>query len=118
MKIGTTAAMEMGMDFEQVLYGEADGASTITINRPELYNEVVAHKQLDAEVSRWCGKIVDKSPTAMALAKRSFNVHTEMIRAWSTFARQALALYYDTGESKEGANALREKRTPDFGKYL
>jgi 2-ketocyclohexanecarboxyl-CoA hydrolase len=30
---------------------------------------------------------------------------------------QALRLYYETEESREGARALREKRAPDFMKY-
>ena len=29
----------------------------------------------------------------------------------------ALKLYYDTEESREGVNALKEKRKPDFRKY-
>jgi 2-ketocyclohexanecarboxyl-CoA hydrolase len=30
----------------------------------------------------------------------------------------ALKLYYDTEESKEGVAALKEKRKPDFRKYV
>ena len=29
----------------------------------------------------------------------------------------ALKLYYDTDESREGGNALQEKRKPEFRKY-
>ena len=45
-----------------------------------LCNTVVPHDQLDAEVARWCKEIVEKSPTALAIAKRSFNASTEHIR--------------------------------------
>ena len=48
-----------------------------------LVNAVVPHDQLDAEVRKWCDEIVEKSPTAIAFAKRSFNVDTEMIRGLS-----------------------------------
>ena len=82
-----------------------------------LVNTVVPHDQLDAEVAKWCAEILQMSPTAIALAKRSFNVDTEMIRGISSFAMQALKLYYDTDESKEGGNAFREKRKPEFRKY-
>src|SRR5487761_2017643 len=82
-----------------------------------LVNAVVPHDQLDAEVAKWCAEILQMSPTAIALAKRSFNVDTDMIRGISSFAMQALKLYYDTDESKEGGKAFREKRKPEFRKY-
>ena len=31
---------------------------------------------------------------------------------------QALSLYYDTDESKEGGVAFREKRKPNFRRYI
>jgi 2-ketocyclohexanecarboxyl-CoA hydrolase len=83
-----------------------------------LVNHVVPHDELDAEVAAWCAEIVDKSPTAIAFAKRSFNIDSEMIRGISQFALQGLALYYDTAESKEGGDAFREKRKPDFAPYV
>ena len=76
------------------------------------------HDQLDAEVRKWCEEILEKSPTAIAIAKRSFNVDTEMIRGMSAMAMQALKLYYETEESAEGGNAFREKRKPEFRKYV
>jgi 2-ketocyclohexanecarboxyl-CoA hydrolase len=82
-----------------------------------LVNAVVPHAELDAEVKKWCLEILDKSPTAIALAKRSFNADTESIRGMSSLAMQALRLYYDTDESREGGNAFREKRKPDFRKF-
>ena len=45
-----------------------------------LVNAVVPPERLDEEVRRWCDEILEKSPTAIALAKKSFNVDTEMIR--------------------------------------
>lgn len=69
---------------------------------------------MDAEVDRWCEEIIAKSPTALAIAKRSFNADSENIRGISNLAFQALALYFGTEESKEGGTALREKRPADF----
>ncbi|MCP1572930.1 dihydroxynaphthoic acid synthetase [Herbaspirillum rubrisubalbicans] len=83
-----------------------------------LINAVVAPDQLDAEVKAWCDTINQMSPTAIALAKRSFNVDSENIRGIGAFAMQALAMYYETDESKEGGNAFREKRKPEFRKYV
>ena len=51
-------------------------------------------------------EIVEKSPTAIAIAKRSFNADTENIRGISSLGMQALALYYGTAESKEGGEGF------------
>jgi 2-ketocyclohexanecarboxyl-CoA hydrolase len=82
-----------------------------------LCNVVVPHEQLDAEVAKWCADILDKSPTALAIAKRSFNASTEHIRGIGALGLQALSLYYDTPESREGVKAFLEKRRPEFRKY-
>lgn len=57
---------------------------------------VVPYDELDAEVDRWCAELLERSPTALALAKRSFNADTEGIRGIS----------------------FREKRKPDFRRHF
>ena len=42
-----------------------------------LANIAVPHDELDAEVDRRCEELLERSPTALALAKRSFNAYTE-----------------------------------------
>jgi len=79
-----------------------------------LVNAVVPQDQLDAEVDLWCREILAKSPTAIAIAKRSFNADSENIRAIGSLGFEALALYYGTEESKEGVNAFLEKREARF----
>lgn len=81
-----------------------------------LVNCVVPHEDLDAEVEKWCAEIEALSPTAIAIAKKSFNQDTESIRGISGMGMQALSLFYETEESKEGVNAFLEKRKPDFRK--
>jgi 2-ketocyclohexanecarboxyl-CoA hydrolase len=81
-----------------------------------LVNEVAPDDALDALVDAWCAELVERSPTAIALAKNSFNADTESIRGLGGMAFQAVALYYDTAESKEGVAALKEKRPPNFRK--
>ena len=77
----------------------------------------VPDDELDAEAAAWCMELVERSPTAIALAKRSFNADTESIRGIGALGMQGLALYYGTEESKEGGEAARAKRTPEFRKY-
>lgn len=79
-----------------------------------LVNAVVPDDQLDAEVATWCAQILANSPSAIAIAKRSFNADTESIRGISAMGMQTLAYYYDTAESREGVNAFLEKRKPRF----
>lgn len=83
-----------------------------------LVNKVVPHEELDAAVSEWTEMLGQRSPTALALAKRSFNADSDNIRGISMLALNAVKLFYDTEESKEGVRAFTEKRTPDFHKYV
>ena len=79
-----------------------------------LVNKVVPTDQLDAEVEAWCREILALSPTAIAIAKRSFNADSENIRGIGALGFESLALYYNTEEAKEGTQAFLEKRRPDF----
>jgi len=82
-----------------------------------LVNAVVALDKLDAEVQRWCDELLDRSPTALAIAKRSINADTEHQRGLGNLGFEALRLYYQTAESREGVAAFKEKRAPDFRKF-
>ncbi|MFC6671474.1 enoyl-CoA hydratase-related protein [Marinobacterium aestuariivivens] len=82
-----------------------------------LCNAVVPHDHLDAEVRAWCDEILEKSPTALAIAKRSFNADSDNIGGIGALGMQALSLYYNTAESQEGVNAFKEKRKPEFRKF-
>ena len=83
-----------------------------------LANAVVPDAELDAEVARWCADIMDRSPTALAIAKRSFNADTDHIKGIGALGFEALKLYYATDESKEGGRAFQERRKPEFRKYV
>ena len=83
-----------------------------------LVNKVVADDELDAEVDSWCAELVQRSPTAIAIAKRSFNADSDNIKGIGGLGMHALKLYYETDESKEGVQAFNEKRLPDFRKHV
>ncbi len=82
-----------------------------------LVNAVVPHERLDAEVQQWCDEISEKSPTAIAIAKRSFNMDTAHQSGIAGMGLYALKLYYETEESREGVRAFQDKRKPDFRRY-
>jgi 1,4-dihydroxy-2-naphthoyl-CoA synthase len=82
-----------------------------------LVNAVVPLTELRAETERWCAALLEKSPTALALAKQSFNIDSEQRAGVAQFAHTALNLYYGTEEAVEGRNAFVEKRPVDFAKF-
>jgi len=82
-----------------------------------LVNRVVPLRELRAEVEKWCAELLDKSPTALALAKQSFNIDSEQRAGVAQFAHTALGLYYQTAEAMEGRNAFVEKRPVDFQQF-
>jgi len=79
-----------------------------------LVNKVVPAGELRREVETWCAELLAKSPTALKLAKVSFNADTDHIHGIGSLGFAALELYYDTDEAKEGARAFNEKRAPNF----
>jgi len=57
------------------------------------------------------------SPTALKLAKASFNADSDHIKGIGGLGMSAVALYYGTDEALEGKNAFLERRKPDFGRF-
>lgn len=83
-----------------------------------LINKAVPMEDLDAALTQWTDTLAERSPTALAFLKRSFNADSDSIRGISNLALHAVKLYYATDESKEGVNAFNEKRKPDFYKFV
>jgi naphthoate synthase len=82
-----------------------------------LVNKVVPLADLRREVEQWCQELLEKSPTALALAKQSFNIDSEQRAGVAQFAHTALGMYYQTEEAMEGRNAFVEKRPVNFAKF-
>jgi 2-ketocyclohexanecarboxyl-CoA hydrolase len=83
-----------------------------------LVNKVVPAAELRREVEQWCTELLAKSPTAIKLAKASFNADTDHIHGIGGLGFAALELYYGTAEAQEGARAFNEKRAPEFRKHV
>ncbi len=79
-----------------------------------LVNKVVRASELRQETERWCQELLQMSPTALKLAKLSFNADTDHIHGITELGFSALEQYYGTAESQEGLRAFLEKRKPDF----
>ncbi|MCW5892899.1 MAG: enoyl-CoA hydratase/isomerase family protein [bacterium] len=79
-----------------------------------LVNAVVPAAELRAETERWARELLEKSPTALKLAKQSFNADTEHIAGITELGFAALELYYRTPEADEGRRAFLERRKPSF----
>jgi 2-ketocyclohexanecarboxyl-CoA hydrolase len=82
-----------------------------------LVNAVVPAAQLMSEARAWADEVLEKSPTALKIAKASFNAETDHIRGIGALGMTSLALYYATKEAIEGRNAFVEKRKPDYRKF-
>ncbi|MCB9960347.1 MAG: enoyl-CoA hydratase/isomerase family protein [Rhodospirillaceae bacterium] len=82
-----------------------------------LANIAVPDDELDATVDQWCAEILEKSPTALAIAKRSFNADTASIAGISSMGLYHVSQFYQSEESQEGVQAFLEKRKPDFRKH-
>lgn len=83
-----------------------------------LVNKVVPLDELDKEVDRWCQEIIEKSPTAIKFLKQAFNADTDHIYGIENLSMSAVRLYWDSEEAIETKHAFKEKRKPDFSKFL
>lgn len=82
-----------------------------------LVNTVVPLEQLEEETVKWCGEMLEKSPTALRFLKAAFNADTDGLAGLQQLAGDATLLYYTTDEAKEGRDAFKEKRKPDFDQF-
>jgi naphthoate synthase len=82
-----------------------------------LVNTVVPLEQLETETVGWCREMLELSPFALRLLKASFNASEDGLAGIQQLAHDANLLFYASDEAREGRDAYREKRRPDFGKF-
>jgi naphthoate synthase len=82
-----------------------------------LVNTVVPLEQLEEETVRWCREMLLLSPFALRLLKASFNAAEDGFAGIQQLAHDANLLFYASEEAREGREAYRAKRSPDFGKF-
>ncbi|CAM4314144.1 1,4-dihydroxy-2-naphthoyl-CoA synthase [Listeria booriae] len=80
-------------------------------------NTVVPLAELETETVAWAKEMLKKSPTALRFIKAAFNADTDGLAGIQQLAGDATLLYYTTDEAKEGRDAFKEKRDPDFDQF-
>src|SRR3954465_14246882 len=82
-----------------------------------LVNTVVPLDRLEAETVAWCREMLALSPFALRLMKASFHAAEDGFSGIQQLAHDANLLFYASDEAKEGREAYKAKRTPDFAKF-
>lgn len=82
-----------------------------------LVNTVVPLADLEKETVGWCREMLALSPFALRLMKASFHAAEDGWAGIQQLAHDANLLFYATDEAKEGRDAYKEKRRPEFEKF-
>nr|ABC33866.1 naphthoate synthase [Rhodococcus sp. T104] len=82
-----------------------------------LVNTVVPLADLERETVQWCHEMLELSPFALRLMKASFNAAEDGLAGIQQLAHDANLLFYSTEEAKEGREAYKAKRRPEFDKF-
>ena len=82
-----------------------------------LVNTVVPLADLESVTVEWCREMMALSPFALRLMKASFNANEDGMAGIQQLAHDANLLFYASEEAREGREAFKAKRTPDFTKF-
>jgi naphthoate synthase len=82
-----------------------------------LVNTVVPLERLEEETVGWCREMLALSPFSLRLLKASFNAAEDGLAGIQQLAHDANLLFYGSEEAREGRDAYREKRAPDFSRF-
>ncbi len=82
-----------------------------------LVNTVVALEELEEETVRWCREMLELSPFSLRLLKASFNAGEDGMAGLQQLAHDTNLLFYASEEAREGREAYKAKRSPDFGQF-
>ena len=82
-----------------------------------LVNAVVPLERLEQETVGWCREMLALSPFALRLLKASFNATEDGLAGVQQLAHDANLLFYASEEAREGREAYKEKRRPDFSGF-
>ncbi len=107
--VGTKRAKEIWL-----LCRQYDAAQALEMG---LVNTVVPLDRLEEETVGWCREMLALSPFALRLVKASFHAHEDGYAGVQQLAHDANLLFYGSDEAREGREAYKEKRAPDFSRF-
>jgi naphthoate synthase len=108
-QIGRKRAMEVWM-----LCRQYDAQQALDMG---LVNAVVPLDDLEEETVRWCREMLALSPFALRLVKASFNADEDGMAGIQQLAHDTNLLFYASEEAREGREAYKAKRRPDFDQF-
>jgi len=82
-----------------------------------LVNTVVALEELEEETVRWAREMLALSPFSLRLLKASFHAAEDGMAGLQQLAHDTNLLFYASEEAREGREAFKEGRRPDFGRF-
>jgi naphthoate synthase len=82
-----------------------------------LVNAVVPLDALEDETVGWCREMLAMSPFSLRLLKASFNAAEDGLSGIQQLAHDANLLFYASDEAREGREAFKAKRAPDFSRF-
>src|ERR687887_8788 len=85
--------------------------------RMGLVNAVVPLERLEEETVAWCREMLALSPIALRMLKASFHAAEDGLAGLQQLAHDTNLLFYASDEAKEGREAYKAKRSPDFAQF-
>src|SRR4051794_20623797 len=82
-----------------------------------LVNTVVPLEALERETVQWCREMLQLSPFALRLMKASFHAAEDGYAGLQQLAHDANLLFYANEEAREGREAYKAKRRPEFERF-
>ncbi len=73
--------------------------------------------RLEDETVKWCREMLALSPFSLRLLKASFNAAEDGLSGIQQLAHDANLLFYASEEAREGREAYKAKRAPDFSRF-
>src|SRR3954454_24154792 len=82
-----------------------------------LVNAVVPLDRLEEGGGAWCREMLALSPFALRLLKASFHASEDGLSGIQQLAHDTNLLFYGSDEAREGREAYKAKRAPDFSQF-